>query len=174
MMRQICKQFLTIGGLRQVFTVLVLSIFFAVPAAEAASKLQTVFVVDSLSGVVMNGYDPVSYFTEEVPLAGRPEFEYDWSGVPWYFASAANRDVFMRAPKTYAPQFGGYGLMGLSRGYLSEGNPRIYAILGGRLFLFYSTSNRDAFFLSPKSAYERAVKNWEFLSQDLLQPEPES
>lgn len=132
-----------------------------------AGTLSNAIVIDPLSGVAIGGYDVVSYFTEEEPLVGRPEFEYVWRGVPWYFANAANRDVFAGSPAIYAPQFGGYGLMGLARGYLSEGNPRVYEILGGRLFLFYSSSNKDAFMLSQKAGYERAAQSWSVLSQDL-------
>ncbi|UJQ94087.1 YHS domain-containing (seleno)protein [Mariluticola halotolerans] len=139
----------------------------SMPALAATASLSGAIVVDPLSGVAMGGYDPVSYFTEEEPAAGRPEFEYDWRGVPWYFANAANRDVFVRSPESYAPQFGGYGLMGLARGYLSEGNPRVFEILAGRLFLFYSSSNKDAFLLSQKASYESARRNWELLAPTL-------
>jgi hypothetical protein len=167
MMRQICKRILT--------TLLVPAIivwgaagFWPDSEANAATtSTVTTIVTDPLSGIAIAGYDPVSYFTETEPLSGRPEFEFIWGGVPWYFASAANRDVFMRSPEIYAPMFGGYGVMGLARGYLSEGNPRIYAVLQNRLFLFYSTGNRDAFLLSQRQAYQLAVKNWEFLSLEL-------
>ncbi len=43
---------------------------------------------------------------------------------------AANRDVFMRNPEIYAPQFGGHCVTSLARGYLSDGKPRLYVISG--------------------------------------------
>ena len=138
----------------------------ALPAAALTASLSTAYAVDPLSGAAMEGYDPISYFTEPGPVAGRPEFEYYWSDVPWYFASAANRDVFIRSPETYAPMFGGYAAMSLSRGYLSVGNPRVYAILAGRLFLFYSSGNKDAFLLSPREAFTKAEENWKVLKKD--------
>lgn len=131
------------------------------------SRLVETYISDPLSGVAIYGFDPVSYFTGEEPQHGRPEFEYVWKGLSWYFASEANREVFTRDPLIYAPQFGGYGLMSLSRGYLSEGNPRVYAILGDRLFFFYSTSNKDAFMLIQRTGYERAMENWQVLSAKL-------
>lgn len=171
MMRQICKQVLTIERLKRLFLVLLTGFLLVaptlLPAWARSSALQRQIVTDPLSGVAINGYDPVSYFTDAEPLLGRSEFELIWKGVPWFFVSAANRDVFRRSPQIYAPQFGGYGLMGLSRGYLSDGNPRIYAILAQRLFLFHSTSNRDAFLLSQQSAYRKAANNWTILSVDL-------
>ncbi len=132
-------------------------------ALAATSKIVPDIVVDPLSGVAMNGYDPVSYFTEKAPLKGKPEFELFWGGVPWYFASEANMEVFYKNPKIYAPQFGGFGTMSLARGFLSDGNPLIYAVLNDRLFLFYSFSNRDAFNLSDKTARVQAYDNWPHL-----------
>jgi len=126
----------------------------------ATSKIVPDIVVDPLSGVALSGYDPVSYFTEKDPLKGKPEFELFWSGVPWYFASEANMEVFYKNPKIYAPQFGGFGTMSLARGFLSEGNPLIYAVLNDRLFLFYSFSNLDAFNLTNKIARVQAYDNW--------------
>ena len=167
MLGQMSKQILTIGSWRRRFFAVVLAVMVGAMQAGAVG-LSTGIVTDPLSGVALYGYDPVSYFTETEPMVGRPEFEYEWGGVSWLFANAANRDVFARNPDVYAPQFGGYGLMALSRGYLSEGNPRIYAILAGRLFLFYSTGNRDAFMLSQRAAYQNAVINWKRLSADLV------
>src|SRR5689334_11666438 len=107
MMRQIGKQILTI----------VLLAALAAPAQAAG--LVTTVVTDPLTGVALEGYDAVTYFTESEPQMGSPDYEYVWAGVPWYFASAANRDVFKRAPEIYAPQHGGHCEMSLARGYLS-------------------------------------------------------
>src|SRR5690606_3936646 len=124
-------------------------------------------VTDPLTGVALDGYDPVSYFTEPEPLRGVRDHEYQWGGVSWYFASAANRDVFMRAPEVYAPQYGGHCEMSLARGYLSDGKPQIYAIEKMKLYLFYSAANREAFLISKAEAIEQAKANWQVLSQDL-------
>jgi len=88
--------------------------------------------------------------------------------VPWYFANAANRAAFEAAPQVYAPQFGGHGTMSLARGYLSDGNPRLYSVTAKRLYLFYSVGNREAFALDPRAAIEAAQKHWAELSARLL------
>lgn len=162
MMRQICKQILTMSGAAL--------LLLAAMAAASGQSLVTRIVTDPLTGVAIDGYDAVSYFTEPEPLLGSPEYEYYWAGVPWYFASAANRDVFKRAPDIYAPQHGGYCEMSLARGYLSDGKPRIYVVDKARLFLFYSAANREAFLLSPDEALVKAETNWPALSATLLGP----
>ena len=136
-------------------------------AAQADALVSTI-VTDPLSGVAIDGYDPVSYFISSVPQQGVPDFEYDWQGVPWYFESAANRDVFMRNPEVYAPQFGGHCLMSLSRGYLSDGKPRLFVLDALKLYFFYSTANRDAFLLSKTAAVDAATRNWPELSKSLM------
>lgn len=161
MMRQIGKQMLTIAGLA------LAAAFVGVPFPVAAETSRADVVVDPLSGIAIDGYDAVSYFSDGEPLAGRSDYEFYWHGVPWYFASAANRDVFMRAPEIYAPQHGGHCQMSLARGYLSDGKPRIFAIYGAKLYLFYSVDNREAFLRAPEQAVHSAEGNWVDLSRGL-------
>jgi len=162
MMRQIRKQILTIGLL-----VLALSAGFAPVSPVLAASVATTYVANPLTNVALDGNDPVSYFTETEPLPGTMDLAYDWSGVTWYFANQANLDIFKKNPEIYAPKFGGYCAMGVARGFLSDGNPRIYAMIGQQLYLFYSTSNRDAFLMSPKKAMGDAVDHWTGLAKDL-------
>ena len=161
MMRQIRKQILTLT--------LGLAVTLASGTALGA-PIVTTTVTDPLSGVALDGYDPVTYFTEAEPRPGSPEFEFYWGGVPWYFASDANRDVFIRAPDVYAPQFGGYCAMSLARGYLSDGNPRVFAIHQMKLYVFYSVANREAFLLARGEAVAKAGEGWKELSPTLVGP----
>ncbi|MGV3649780.1 MAG: YHS domain-containing (seleno)protein [Devosia sp.] len=152
-MRQIRKQILTIAGVLCAWGAL------ATPAVAAPG-----IVVDPFTGVAASGYDPVSYFVEPEPQRGRPEFEARWQEVTWYFASAANRDVFLRTPEIYAPQFGGHATMSLARGYLAEGDPRIFVRYRLKLYFFYSVGNREAFLLAPDAAIASAEASWQRFS----------
>jgi hypothetical protein len=153
MMRQIRKQTLTIMPV-------LLALWLGSLVAARADGIAPQFVTDPLTGVALDGFDPVSYFTEPAPLEGLPDYEYDWQGVPWYFANAADRDVFMRAPEVYAPQFGGHATTALSQGYLSDGNPQIFAVVAERLYLFYSTDTREAFLATPGPVISAARAQW--------------
>lgn len=133
----------------------------------AASGIVSTIVTNPITGVAIDGFDPVSYFTDPEPREGQSSYEYVWGGASWYFATEANRDAFMRAPEAYAPQFGGHGATSLARGFLSDGNPRLYAIHRHRLYFFYSSGNRDAFIMSPDKAIAEAEANWERLSKEL-------
>jgi YHS domain-containing protein len=159
MMRQIGKEILTIAAL-------VAALIVSAPAS--AQSIVTAIVTDPISGVAIDGYDPVTYFTDPLPQRGKADFEYYWGGVPWYFVSAANRDVFMRSPEVYAPRHGGYCEMALARGYLSDGKPGIYLVRNQAVFLFYSAANRDAFQLAEAEALSKAEANWPRLSATLI------
>ena len=66
--------------------------------------------------LAIKGYDPVAYFTDGKPTPGRPGLEYQWDEHTWRFASADHRDRFKADPVRYAPQFGNYCAMALSKG----------------------------------------------------------
>lgn len=134
------------------------------PMAGPALAAPKAVVVDALTGVALSGYDPVAYFTEGAPRQGSALYDHAWNGAVWYFASAANRDVFARAPEIYAPLFGGHCAMALSRGYLSDGNPNIFAMVGDRLMLFYSVGNREAFLRTSAPAIRAAGTHWDTMT----------
>lgn len=160
-MRQIGKQILTLTKRYAVLLCLVLAAMTTTPAAAQSKGT----VVDFLTGVAISGYDPVSYFTEPEPLLGSALYEYEWNGVPWYFATQANRDIFIHAPEVYAPLFGGHCAMSMARGFLSDSNPTIYRIVEDRLVLFYSVGNREAFDIARPVMFTRAVTNWQALPE---------
>jgi hypothetical protein len=83
------------------------------------------------------GYDPVAYFDAGTAQEGKAEFTTEWKGAKWRFASAENRDKFVAAPEKFAPQYGGYCAWAVSQGYTASGDPNIWKIVDGRLFLNY-------------------------------------
>ena len=149
------------------FVLPLMGVAFAAIAPVRAQSVVTLIVTDPLTGIALSGLDTVSYFTESAPLAGSSDYEFTWQNVPWYFATAANRDVFASAPETYAPQFGGHDGMGVARGFLSDSDARIYTVFKERLYLFYSAANREAFLMAPDGAARTAEEGWAKLAPEL-------
>jgi enamine deaminase RidA (YjgF/YER057c/UK114 family) len=86
----------------------------------------------------ISGYDPVAYFTLGRPLQGKPEFEYVWRRSRWRFASGEHRDLFIRDPHRYAPQYDGYCAMGAADQAVAHKDtvdPEAWAIVDGKLYL---------------------------------------
>jgi len=84
----------------------------------------------------LKGYDPVAYFTLGKPTQGKADFEAEFDGATYRFASAEHRDRFRSDPDRYAPQFAGACAGGVSMGMKIEANPENFLIVDGKLFVF--------------------------------------
>ena len=91
--------------------------------------------IDARSGLGLEGYDVVSYFTAGRPEKGSPRYAVNWRGVKWLFASPEHRDRFVADPDRYAPQYGGYCAYGISHGVTAHGDPSQWAVVENRLFV---------------------------------------
>lgn len=111
-------------------------------------------------GVALHGHDPVAYFVEGKAVPGAAQFEYQWSGATWRFASAANRDAFAKSPATYAPQFGGYCAWAVSRNYTADVDPFAFAVVNGKLYLNYSTLIQARWRLDRDGNIKKGEANW--------------
>lgn len=86
-------------------------------------------------GPAIGGYDVVAYFTKSEAQKGSPEFKAEWSGATWHFADAGHRDLFLKAPEKYAPQYGGYCAYAMSKGGEADGDGERWKIVDGKLYL---------------------------------------
>ena len=114
-------------------------------------------------GIALRGYDPVAYFTEHRPVKGGDAFSYHWMGGTWLFSSAAHRDSFQGDPAKYAPQFGGYCAYAASENYIYDGDPEVWRVVDGKLYVNY---NRKAQGLWEAKLTERIAaghRNWPLL-----------
>lgn len=124
------------------------------PAAAGA------VVVDPQTGLAINGFDPVAYFTGEGAVQGREQYEYRQAGAMWRFTNEGNRAAFIDHPDVYAPQFGGYDPVAIGRGVSVAGNPMNWAVVGERLYLFHDAKARADFVEAPRRAIESAHRQW--------------
>lgn len=89
-------------------------------------------------GIAIAGYDPVSYFTEGKAISGNKANTYAVEGVTYYFANSKNKAIFIKEPKKFEPQYGGWCAyaMGTS-GEKVEIDPETFKVNNGKLYLFY-------------------------------------
>src|SRR5215471_9559087 len=128
------------------FLLAVLGGSILVPAGAATTER---VVVDRHTGIALYGFDPVAYFTDAKPLAGRADFELWLAGATWRFRNEGNRAAFADHPEVYLPRFGGYDPLALAHGVALPGNPRYWAVADNRLYLFKSREARAAFASDP-------------------------
>jgi hypothetical protein len=148
--------------------VLSLALLASLPSEAHASTTERV-VVNRFSGLAIDGFDPVAYFTDGQAELGRQEFEASQAGAVWRFRNAGNRASFAAHPDIYAPQFGGYDPIDVARGVTVAGNPRFWLVSGQRLYLFSREQSRDAFAADPAAVLRNATQRWPGLEQTLAE-----
>src|SRR5437660_3389968 len=112
-------------------------------AAPALAQATTERVVTNrVSGYAISGFDPVAYFVNRSPVAGRGEHVFVYDRALWRFDNEGNLAAFQRHPEVYEPVFGGYDPVAIAQGKPVEGRPEIWAVVGSRLMLFSSKDNR--------------------------------
>ena len=147
---------------------LVLGVGGAFDRGQAGAATTERVVVDCHTGLALYGFDPVAYFTDAEPLVGRPEFELSFAGAVWRFRNEGNRAAFRDRPDVYMPLFGGYDVLAVARGAAVPGNPRYWALLNRRLYLFESEVARDAFAAGPAEVFAAAQAKWPELLKTLV------
>src|SRR5712671_103581 len=131
-------------------------------AMTSFAQTKTLLNLDK-TGVAIQGYDPVAFFTDHKPVMGKPEFPTRHNGALYYFASKEHRDLFKTEPAKYEPAFGGYCAYGVSRNKLVEIDVEAFQIVDGRLLLQYSKGVRNDFNKDTKGNLNKAEANWSAL-----------
>ena len=111
----------------------------------------------------ISGYDPVAYFTDGRPVPGKAAFEYTWHGLLWRFASAAHRDLFVKNPDRYAPQYDGYCSLAVSldeAAHKDTVDPLAWTIVNGRLYLTHTRHALQKWKQNEAERIERGQQNW--------------
>ena len=142
-----------------VMVVAAILVFFTGPSS--AKKI----INKDLNGVAIKGYDPVAYFTVGKAVKGKSQIRYSWKGASWWFSSAANRDKFVADPERYAPQYGGFCASAMVTGKFIDINPKVWKIVGGKLYLSYNLKYFEAFKRNLSVNIKRADRNWAEISK---------
>lgn len=111
-------------------------------------------------GVIIEGYDAVSYFTSEKPVKGNEQYKTEYNGGIYWFASSDHAELFKKDPAKYAPQYGAFCGYAVSIGKLRPVDPAIYQIENGRLILQHTQEAFDLFNKELKKSVGKADTKW--------------
>ncbi len=106
------------------------------------------------------GYDLVSYQTNEKPLRGNGHHAVNHEGVSYLFSTAANREAFLADPVKYLPAYGGHCAFAASLGKKFYGDPEVWRVVDGRLFLNLDTKIQDRWLAEVNDMIKVADANW--------------
>ena len=96
------------------------------------------------TGFAASGYDVVAYFdlpqskvgqAQPKAVPGRVNLTADYNDAKFAFSSAENLGRFLANPVKFAPQFDGHCAYGVAQGNKVPGNPNLWRIVGGKLYL---------------------------------------
>jgi YHS domain-containing protein len=158
-MKKISLLLVVIAGL----AVAVYFLFFKEPVFKATNG----YLVNlNDKGVIIEGYDPVAYFTDNKAIKGNEKFAAQYEGATYWFVSAEHAELFKSDPKKYAPQYGAFCGYAVSIGKLRPVDPTIYQVEDGRLILQHTQEAFDLFNKDLKSSTAKADMNWPGIVQD--------
>ncbi|MFT3678919.1 MAG: YHS domain-containing (seleno)protein [Ferruginibacter sp.] len=121
--------------------ILVITSFINLANAQANNNFNNL----NDKGVILDGYDAVAFFTDNKPVKGDVQFQYNYGGATYYFASQQHLDLFKDNPARYQPQFGGWCAYAVSLGRVAPIDVNTFSIADGRLFIQHN---------------QRAVNGW--------------
>ncbi|MGC1503056.1 MAG: YHS domain-containing (seleno)protein [Sulfitobacter sp.] len=96
------------------------------------------------TGYAASGHDVVAYFSlaqnpvgqsQPAAIPGKADITAEHNGATFAFSTEANRDAFLAEPTKYAPQYDGHCAYGVSKGGKVPGNPNLWRIVDGKLYL---------------------------------------
>ena len=112
------------------------------------------------STTAMSGYDLVSYQNSKRPIRGNGHFVSVQDGVTYLFANEDNTAEFDRNPGKYQPAFGGYCAFGVSVGKKFVGDPEVWRIVDGTLYLNLDENIQDLWLKDVPGRIKIANTNW--------------
>ena len=107
-----------------------LSVAMATSALAAGVELNA-----SSTGLAMQGYDPVAYFTDGAPAKGSYKITTVFNDATYRFASEEHKAQFEANPEAYLPAYGGYCAFGTAMGFKFDGDPEYWKIVDNKLYL---------------------------------------
>ncbi len=152
--------------MKKLVIILFVGLLSATTFAQSAAKRQKEYNLEK--GVAIQGYDPVAYFKQKKAVKGKAIIATTYEGVAYNFSSQANKEIFIKSPASYEPQYGGWCSYAMgATGEKVEVDPETFKIVDGKLNLFYNaffnntlkTWNKDEANLKKK-----ADANWKKFS----------
>lgn len=119
--------------------VILLLLFFSTYYTAPAQDQKRVKEFNLEQDVAAKGYDVVAYIKQGKAVKGSASFAVVHQGVKYYFASAANKEVFKNNAAAYEPQYGGWCAYAMgATGEKVDIDPETFKVVNGKLYLFYN------------------------------------
>lgn len=115
-------------------------------------------------GAAIDGYDTTAYWSDGMPRHGLSTNLVNWRGADWHFTSAEDAQAFAASPQAFAPQFGGFCTRAMSFKKIVNGDPEVWRIYQGKLYLFARPVGGEKFDEGQDAMITKAQTYWDTLS----------
>jgi YHS domain-containing protein len=110
--------------------------------------------------VELAGYCPVAYKMAGKPIKGKKEFAVKQDGKTYYLANEKAMKAFKKSPDKYGVKFNGWCATGLAMGKQVSGDPSIFMVHEGSVYLFSSKKAKKKFKSDPAKMAKKAGMNY--------------
>ncbi|MEX0340178.1 MAG: YHS domain-containing (seleno)protein [Arenibacterium sp.] len=141
--------------LKSIATAVALSIATATASLAAGPELNA-----SSTGLALQGYDPVAYFTKGEPTKGNWKITTIHNDAMYRFESEEHKAAFEADPEAYLPEYGGYCAFGAAMGFKFDGDPNHWKIVDGELYLNISQDIQERWVTDIPGFIQKADANW--------------
>jgi YHS domain-containing protein len=111
------------------------------------------------TGFAVSGYDAVAYFNGG-PEAGKKQFTTTHNGAKFAFATEANLKAFQANPDKFTPAYDGHCAYGVAQGGKVPGNPQLWKIVDGKLYLNITKSVQGDWEADIPGNLKKSTVNW--------------
>ena len=129
-------------------------------AMAGATLAAGVDVNASNTGLAMQGFDPVAYFTVGEPTKGDYRLTAVYNDATYWFSSEENKAAFEANPEAYAPAYGGFCAFGTAMGFKFDGDPNYWKIVDDKLYLNLSAQIQERWNEDVPGFIVSADTNW--------------
>ncbi len=117
------------------------------------------------NGVILDGYDPVAFFTDDKPVKGDAQFKFKYNDAIYYFVSQEHLELFKSNPGKYEPQFGAWCAYAVSLGRIAPIDVNTFSIADGRLFIQHNQRAVNGWNKDVSGNISKADKYWPKVSE---------
>lgn len=114
----------------------------------------------------LEGNCPVCYIAVEKAVEGKESITSVHEGVTYRFVDEATKAKFEAEPSTYLPQYNGHCAYGMSLGKKFDGDPSIFKVVDGKLFLNLNEDVAKLFAKNTEDQIAKADENWKKMMMD--------
>ena len=111
-------------------------------------------------GIALQGFDPVTFFTQTEAVRANGSISYTYNGVKYFFSSTKNLTQFKNTPSKFEPQYGGWCAYHMSvDGNKIAASAEFFTIKNGKLYFFNSKESQQNWLIE-EELKEQADQNW--------------